>query len=176
MASSRVFQLGDIAMDDKPFAVRQRDPVHLDPASAAEVNFVISLRVRQPRHPLGELPLDIARILAQLAVLDLPAEDLAYVAEPVEDVARQPVQLENGVVHLNDVAVRLEQRHARRQIVEHEPAHLGFTRDVLFLFLERGHVAHDDEQVSVRSRMEVEFGPNPVRHLPDMRTVAACQG
>src|SRR6476620_5683180 len=64
----------------------------------------------------------------------------------------------------------------RRQIVEHEPAHLGFPPDALFLFLKRGHVAHDDEQVSVRSRMEVEFGTNPVRKLPDMRTVAACHG
>ena len=96
--------------------------------------------------------------------------------KPVEDVARQSVQLKNGIVHLNDVAVCLEQRHARRQIVEHEPAHLGFTRDVLFLFLQRGDVAHDDQQVPVRGRMEIEFGPNPVRHLPDMRTVAACQG
>src|SRR3954465_16010213 len=163
-------------MDDKPFAVRQRYPVHLDPASAAEVNFIISLRVRQPRHPLGELLLDVARVITQLAVLDLPAEDLAYVAEPVEDVARQTVQLENGVVHLNDVAVRLEQRYARRQIVEHEPAHLGFLRDMLFLVLECGYIAHDDQQVPVWGRVEVEFGPNSARHLPGMRTVAACQG
>src|SRR4051794_34842606 len=107
-------QLGDIAMDDKPFAVRQRDPVHLDPSSASEVNFIISLRVREPCHPLGQLALNISRTVTYLAILDLPAEDLAYVAEPLEDVARQSVQLKTGIVGLNDVAVCLEQRSARR--------------------------------------------------------------
>ena len=52
----------------------------------------------------------------------------------------EPVQFENGFIHLDDIAIRFEQRYTCRQAIEERAPHFRFAGDVLFL--PKGSVAN----------------------------------
>ena len=81
------FQLGHIAMHDQPAPIRKRYPVCFDPLPMTPMDLVESLAVKKLHHSGVDLGLELGTRHRYLAVLDLPAKDLADVAEAGEQIS-----------------------------------------------------------------------------------------
>jgi len=162
-------QCRDVAMQREAPAVRQRNPMNVKVTPVTIPFMLMPLVFEEHRHKIFVFGLERVAGDRDLTGLKLPAQTVANIDYFGELIAREPIEFVAGGIQVQYLAVGGVKADAVRQVVQDGVQPFAFLGQRvagllqgLFLMLQLGDVAVQDQQAVVGQRQPVDLDVLPV--------------